>query len=279
VNSASLLHRRPVQIRAQVRTHFEVAPGYRRLGLDTADAFVGARPGQFVMLGLGPAGPRLLRRPFSIHRRIAGGIELLYRVVGPTTRAMAVLLPGAVVDLLGPLGRGFTVPAGLRRLALTAGGIGVAPMVFLAETLVARQDAPGAIDVYLGGRSRQDLLCRGDFERLGLPVTVTTDDGSAGDRCLVTVPLASATAVSPPELICACGPPAMLRCVAQMAMARRIACQVSIETLMACGMGACLGCAVAGSDPGAPYLHVCRDGPVFDAADLDWAPSDAVQAG
>jgi dihydroorotate dehydrogenase electron transfer subunit len=264
-------NRRVAQVGARITGNTEVAPGYRRMGLETADTFASAAPGQFVMLGLGAGGPRLLRRPFSIHRRTPGGIELLYRVVGPTTRAMAALAPGGAVDLLGPLGNAFTVPAGAGRIALVAGGIGVAPMVFLAETLVAASEKRRAIEVFIGGRSCNDLLCREDFQHLGLPVTATTDDGSAGQQCLVTLPLEQGTAARAPDLICACGPPAMLRCVARMAMARRIACQVSVEALMACGMGACLGCAMAGADPVAPYLHVCKDGPVFDAAALDWA--------
>ena len=268
---------RPVAVegRAEVLWNPEVAPGYRRMGLATGGAIASAAAGQFVMVGLGAAAPRLLRRPFSIHRCITvdgrAGIELLYRVVGPTTRAMAMLAPGAGIDLVGPLGRGFRVPETVRHLALVAGGIGVAPIVFLAETLAARPGGAGGATVFLGGRCRGDLLCRDDFQRLGLPVTVTTDDGSAGDRCLVTMPLAAAAAAaSPPELICACGPPGMLHCVADIAAARRIACQVSVETLMACGMGACLGCAMTGRDPAAPYLHACRDGPVFDAQRLQW---------
>ncbi len=256
----------------------EVAPGYRRLRLETQGAFERAVPGQFVMLGLGSSSPRLLRRPFSIHRRVDDGIDLLYRVVGPTTRAMAALSPGGVVDLLGPLGNGFTVPAAAGRITLAAGGIGVAPLVFLAETLVVSFRNRPVIDVFLGGRNRDDLLCRDDFKRLGLPVTVTTDDGSAGRQCLVTLPLELAAAAAAPDLICACGPPGMLRCVAQMAISRGIACQVSIETLMACGMGACLGCAVAGAQRQAPYLHVCKDGPVFEAQALDWSASDGGMA-
>jgi dihydroorotate dehydrogenase electron transfer subunit len=181
------------------------------------------------------------------------------------------------VDLLGPLGRGFRVADGLARIVLAAGGIGAAPMVFLAETLAGRS-RECEIEVFIGGRSREDLLCREDFQRLGLPVTTTTDDGSDGQHCLVTVPLEQAADRGGPDLICACGPPAMLRCVALMAMARGIACQVSIEALMACGLGACLGCAVAGRDPATPYLHVCREGPVFDAAELDWSsPAGNIQ--
>jgi dihydroorotate dehydrogenase electron transfer subunit len=247
------------------------------MGLAAGPAYAGAEAGQFVMAGLAERSPRLLRRPFSIHRQLevegTAGIELLYRVVGPTTRVMAELPPGAAVDLVGPLGRGFRVPEGVHRLALVAGGIGVAPLLFLAESLVRRRGAAG-IEVYLGGRSGQDLLCRADFEALGVSVTLTTEDGSSGDQCLVTLPLAAAAGRAAPDLICACGPPGMLACVARIAREARIPCQVCLEAFMACGIGACLGCAVAPADPGQGYRHVCRDGPVFDAVQLAWAISD-----
>ena len=186
---------------------------------------------------------------------------------------MARLGAGAKIDLVGPLGRGFRVPQGVRQVALVAGGIGVAPLLFLAETLVQRQGADG-LRVYLGARSCADLLCVEDFERLGVQVSPTTEDGSGGDQCLVTLPLEKAAAQSSPELICACGPPAMLACVAQIAKAQCIPCQVCIEAVMACGIGACLGCAVAAEDRESAYRHVCRDGPVFDAGQLAWPIRD-----
>ena len=265
------------QIRVPILWNREVAPGYRRMALATGKAYTGAEAGQFVMVGLADPSPRLLRRPFSIHRRLTveggGAIELLYRVVGPTTRVMASLAAGATIDLVGPLGRGFRVPQDVRHVTLVAGGIGVAPMLFLAETLVERQGADG-IGVYIGGRNCNDILCTEDFERLGVQVWTTTEDGSSGDQCLVTLPLERAAERSAPELICACGPPAMLDCVAQIAGARGISCQVCIEAVMACGIGACLGCAVAAEAPNAPFRHVCQDGPVFDAAQLAWPIRD-----
>jgi dihydroorotate dehydrogenase electron transfer subunit len=265
------------QIRAPILWNREVAPGYRRMALETGKAYAGAEAGQFVMVGLADPSPRLLRRPFSIHRRlmVEGGevIELLYRVVGPTTQAMSSLAAGATIDLVGPLGRGFRVLQDVRKVTLVAGGIGVAPMLFLAETLVQRQGTDG-IGVYIGGRNCNDLLCVEEFERLGVPVWTTTEDGSSGDQCLVTLPLERAADRSSPELICACGPPAMLDCVAQIAKERGISCQVCIEAVMACGIGACLGCAVAAEAPDTAFRHVCRDGPVFDAAQLAWPIRD-----
>jgi dihydroorotate dehydrogenase electron transfer subunit len=130
--------------------------------------------------------------------------------------------------------------------------------------------------VFIGGRTKDDLLCRDDFVQLGLKVETTTDDGSDGDQCLVTHPLAVAVDQRRPDLIVACGPMAMLDCVIGIAEKHHIPCQVSIETMMACGMGACLGCAVEARVDQSGYLHACLDGPVFNAADLKLAGGDGI---
>jgi dihydroorotate dehydrogenase electron transfer subunit len=244
------------------------------MGLACTGAFDRARPGQFVMVRVPDGAQPLLRRPFSIHRRIPEndpdrGIELLYKVVGSGTRSMARVKAGDRIDLLGPLGNGFTVPADSRRIAIAGGGIGVAPLVFLAETLLSRGLDPAGVAVYLGAGCADELLCAEDFAACGMAVEMTTDDGSAGRQCLVTHPLETAVAQAPPDLICACGPMAMLACVAGISEKYRIPTQVSIETTMACGMGACLGCAVSSPGPGGGYHHACLDGPVFDARNLD----------
>jgi dihydroorotate dehydrogenase electron transfer subunit len=247
--------------------------GYGRIGLACGGPFDRARPGQFIMLGFPGSVDPLLRRPFSIHRRIeiqgrSRGIELLYKSIGPATRRMSKLRQGERVSLLGPLGNAFLLPPGVRRLYLAAGGVGVAPMVFLAESLSRLHPQVTDCRLFLGGRSREDLLCVEDFERIGIPVSLTTDDGSCGDQCRVTTPLEEAVRRQPPDLVLACGPKAMLACVQDIVRPQGISCQVSIETMMACGMGACLGCAVAGRQPGGRYLHACLDGPVFDAEDI-----------
>jgi dihydroorotate dehydrogenase electron transfer subunit len=117
-------------------------------------------------------------------------------------------------------------------------------------------------------------LCRNDFATLGLTVHASTDDGSDGDQCLVTHPLEEAIESHSPDMIVACGPMEMLACVIGIVDKHRVPCQVSIETMMACGMGACLGCAVEGRDTSERYLHACLDGPVFDAAVLKFAADD-----
>ncbi len=263
-----------IQTLATVIRNEMIAPGYGRMALACGEGFSRARPGQFVMLGFPDLIDPLLRRPFSIHRLLTAGpggpgIEVLYKVVGNATRRLSRVSAGEALSLLGPLGRGFQVPPGVKRLTCVAGGFGVAPFVFLAEWLRGRSDSPAGLEVFLGGRGREDLLCTADFERLGIPVRLTTDDGSCGDQCRVTDPFAAAIERERPDLVFACGPKAMLACVLGIVRAHRIPCQISIEAMMACGMGACLGCAVEGRRDPSRFLHACVDGPVFDAEEID----------
>lgn len=258
-----------IQETAKVLWNRPAGPECFRMGLACGPAYASAVPGQFVMVRTGSALVPLLRRPFSIFGTIGPpdrpeGIELLYKALGQGTRQMAGMAPGAAIDILGPLGRGFTVDTDDRRIYLAAGGMGVAPIRFLAVHLHALGVAPPTCHMFLGGRSQADLLCREEFPALGIPVTVTTDDGSDGDQCLITDPLESAVAAQAPDRLYACGPHGMLQCVAGIAERHKVTCQISMETMMACGMGACLGCAVATADGQAGYRHVCIDGPVFD---------------
>ncbi len=261
------------QAMATVIAHESMGTGYRRMILACPVDFSGARPGQFVMLGT-PGSQLLLRRPFSIHRLAAGGgdglteIAILYKIVGAGTEVLSHQAVGSRVDILGPLGQGFRVRDDHQRIFVAAGGIGVAPMVFLVEHLARTHDLTGC-EIFLGGRSREDLLCLEDFARLGVKVHRTTDDGSDGAQCLLTHPLEEAACKRPPDIIYACGPMDMLGCVAGIAERLGVACQVSIESVMACGVGACLGCAVEGRAH-AGYLHVCKDGPVFHIDQLRW---------
>jgi dihydroorotate dehydrogenase electron transfer subunit len=157
-----------IQQLATVLWNRPVGSGCFRMGLSCPQGFEAAVPGQFVMVRSSATLTPLLRRPFSIFGRIGSpehpeGIELLYKVLGPGTRHMAEMVPGHPVDLLGPLGRGFNVPANLRRIFLVAGGMGVAPIRFLALELKSNTTAATEIQLFLGGRGRDDLLCREDF--------------------------------------------------------------------------------------------------------------------
>jgi dihydroorotate dehydrogenase electron transfer subunit len=262
-----------IQQQAIIRFRTQVAPDCFHLGLDCEGELLKAVPGQFVMVQVGAQQPPLLRRPFSIFGLMGGhgrveGIELLVKAVGPGTRRLTGMNVGESVNLLGPLGHGFRVGSNDRRIYLAAGGIGVAPIRFLAGDLIAKGVSPENCHLFLGGRSQLDLLCGQDFRTWGIAVTLTTDDGSAGDQCLVTDPLETAIQEHRPDLVCACGPHGMLVCIAGIVERHNIRCQLSIETMMACGMGVCLGCAVESRKQQESFLHACIHGPVFDAEEL-----------
>jgi dihydroorotate dehydrogenase electron transfer subunit len=257
----------------EVLSNIPLGPGYYRLGLSCHPEYARALPGQFVMVRFIEQVDPLLPRPFSIHRLIkkegdTTGLELLYKVVGKGTRMLSLLEPGDYLNLTGPLGRGFAIPADAKQIKIVAGGIGVAPMIFLLDYLNELKHGLAGVEVFMGGRSKADLLCLDDFSSLGLPLHTTTDDGSSGDQCLVTDPLELAVDANRPDIIVACGPMEMLACVAGIAEKHGVTCQISIETMMACGMGACLGCAVAGRKSSDKYLHACLNGPVFDTREL-----------
>lgn len=257
----------------EVLANIALGNGIYRMRLSCHRSYAYAMAGQFVMVRSSKDIDPLLPRPFSIHQIIKKkgsviGLDLLYKVVGKSTQMLSARQPGDLLSMTGPLGKGFEIPATGLNAKIVAGGIGVAPMLFLAQTLTESKRHPSSIEVFIGGRTQADVLCVPDFKAIGLPVHVTTDDGSSGDQCLVTDPLDLAVAKKRPDIIFACGPLEMLACVAGIAEKHSVCCQVSIETMMACGMGACLGCAIAGRKCADRYLHACKDGPVFDIRDL-----------
>ncbi len=228
-----------------------------------------AAPGQFVMVRSVAALDPLLRRPFSVSRvNHDHTLELLVKVIGKGTRCLAALNEGDQLDLLGPLGHGFTLPdQGI--VCLVGGGIGAAPLLFLAQRLSERLPA-AAIQVLLGARNAVEATAMAaPFIALNLPVKLATDDGTVGHHGLVGDLLTALPGGGAPTQVFACGPHPMLAAVARISKEKGWPCQVSTEAIMACGLGACLGCAVPKAD-GKGFLHVCKQGPVFAAGDLQW---------
>ncbi len=247
-----------------------LAPSCFRISLECRPPLSEAVPGQFVMVRVETGNGPFWRRPFSVAGLVLDGgltrgIELIYKVVGKATAAMSALKPGRRLDLLGPLGHGFELSKGLKPVFLAAGGIGIAPVRFLAQVL-EKYGHTGELHFFLGGRSSDDLLCRKELESMSLELHLATDDGSVGHRGLLTEPLERQVESLSPGIIYACGPTGMLVAVADIARRHDCNCQVAVETLMACGMGACQGCALPDADRSGFYLHVCQDGPVFDAS-------------
>jgi dihydroorotate dehydrogenase electron transfer subunit len=239
-----------------------------------------ARAGQFVMIKAGTSAEPPLRRPFSILSvdPAAETFSLFLKAVGPGSRALFEMAPGEIAQCLGPLGRPFAAPASGREALLVAGGYGIAPFRIFSEELV-RQGARAHI--FYGGRTGADLPMRDAFADLGVPVTLTTDDGSVGTAGRVTVAVESyARTLGGRATLYACGPDAMLHAVARVAERRGLPCQVSLDPWMGCGVGTCLGCVVwvQDAEQERPKYHcACTEGPVFDAQRVVW-PGEATSA-
>jgi dihydroorotate dehydrogenase electron transfer subunit len=243
----------------------EPAPGYALLAF-TGDGPIAGEPGQFVMVRGDWGAHPTLGRAFSLVESGERG-AILIRVVGEGTRLLAALDPGDRLFVLGPAGHGFDLPSAGERPVLVAGGVGVAPLIFLAERAAARGVRPRFL---YGARTSADLPLA-DRVAAAADLAVTTEDGSAGERGLVTSPLARLLEAGEGGPICSCGPEAMLEAVAKLAVEHGVPCQVALESPMACGMGTCKGCAVLAADR--EYRYVCSDGPVFEASQI-WDGGD-----
>ncbi|MDR1161975.1 MAG: dihydroorotate dehydrogenase electron transfer subunit [Tannerellaceae bacterium] len=221
-------------------------------------------PGQFVQIRVDHSPATFLRRPISINYvdRKSNELWLLIQKVGDGTRAMATYKPGDYINLLFPLGNGFTIPESKEEnLLLIGGGVGTAPMLFLGACLKEKGFKP----VFLvGARSGKDLLQLDDFQQFGTVYT-TTEDGSHGEKGYVTNHSVLTTMQF--NKLYTCGPKPMMQAVARYASARQIACEVSLENTMACGVGACL-CCVENTTNG--HVCVCTEGPVFNIDKLRW---------
>lgn len=235
-----------------------------------------ARPGQFVHLRCSDSKQPLLRRPFSFHRINKNSFEILYKIVGRGTNLLAKKHKGDKIDILGPLGNGFDLKHPTRNTQsatiLVAGGMGVAPLLSWAGKIVNSPESivhRKKLYVLIGAKTKAGVLCEKDFKKLKAKVFVSTEDGSQGSKGLVTnlLKFLLSTIDHRPSTIYTCGPLAMLKEVARIGRDLHIAGYASLEERMACGVGACLGCAV-GTSRG--YKLVCKDGPVFNLQEIKW---------
>jgi dihydroorotate dehydrogenase electron transfer subunit len=259
----------------------EIAPGCRYLLVDEPEIAKAAKPGQFVHVLCGTTYDPLLRRPLGIHEVDVktGRFAMLYEVRGRGTSLLAERCIGDKVDILGPLGNGFTLPeSGEQDILLVAGGIGVAPLYYLATEL-HRRGGYRSLSVILGARTCDLILCADDFQKLTDDLCIATDDGSQGCCGFVTTPLAqymkeAGADVHP--LVFACGPMPMLHAIAATTNQYGLRCQVSTEAKMACGVGACMSCVIKvktnpnAADDSFKYVRSCKEGPVFNADEVIW---------
>jgi dihydroorotate dehydrogenase electron transfer subunit len=260
--------------RARVRFQRETHPGFFWLGLELPVDYPAVLPGQYLNLRVGTLLDPLFRRPFGVvefrRERDAAVVELYYGVVGAGTARMAAWREGDPVDCLGPLGMPYIVVPE-RSAVLVAGGRGAAPLLYL-HRLLQEERHPG-VRFAFGARTASLLFGLDRLDERAL--LVATEDGSAGFRGTIVQALEDRPEwLAEGSVLYACGPERFLAATAHLAAVRGFACQVSLEGVYGCGLGLCRGCAVPLKDE-ARYLMQCVDGPVLDAARIDWARMEA----
>lgn len=249
----------PVQSLCAIADRTQLTPYAVSMTLEAGDIAKSVRHGQFVHIKCGDT--QLLRRPISVSDWQEDLLRIVFEVRGEGTAWLAGRSPGEKLDILGPLGKGFDLSG--KKLLLVGGGIGVPPLLACARTAGSRSAA------VLGFRSADRAMLMRDFDEAGCPVFLCTDDGSLGKHGFVDTQVRELLEGKDGFTdILACGPKPMLRSVARVAAEFGVPCQVSMEERMGCGVGACLVCACR-MQSGA-YKHVCKDGPVFDASEVDW---------
>jgi dihydroorotate dehydrogenase electron transfer subunit len=247
-----------------------LASEFFTMRLDAPEIATSCMPGQFILLrGLEADWP-YLRRPFSIYMSDSEAvIDIVYKVVGRATAIMSGMSTGTPLDIIGPLGKGFAEDSGCSHLIALAGGIGVPPIAFYCQKFAGLHDG---VTLIVGAKARAELLVPTGLMGEGVGIEAYTEDGSKGAKGTVCNGLEKALARLGRDTgsvkVIACGPREMLLEVAAICRDRDVLCEVSVEAMMACGVGACLSCAVPAAGGG--YLHACQDGPVFDSGSIDW---------
>ncbi len=255
-----------VHTKAKVLSKEEVVDNIFKLRFFCPEIASSVAPGQFVHVECGKDKSFILRRPFSVHRQINKDVfEILFQVVGKGTSSLAEMEIGCRLSVIGPLGNGFEVSNDCKSNLLIAGGIGVAPLVFLAEKLLS---AEIDFDMLIGCINCKKVIPFELQNNIRDRVYYATDDGSLGfEGTTADLLLEYLRQNGKPSKIFACGPEPMLKRVALIAGQNEISCFLSLEERMACGVGACLSC-VCKTKSG--YKRVCADGPIFNASDIIW---------
>ncbi len=265
---------------AKVVENRQEARGIFQLALDLDEGAPLPAAGQFYMVRTGKGHDPLLRRPLGslkaeqIKER---GLRLyfLYQVRGKGTALLSGLLPGEKIDVIGPLGSGWRLEEPPSRVIAVAGGMGIVPLYAALQEIFGSKKGVRTELVY-GARSGPELVLREELKEVADRVVLCTEDGCIGEQGMaprfLNDLLAEGAEGAEKPLVLACGPRPMLRKVRQICADHDLDCQVSMEARMGCGMGACLTCSIPGAS--GDNLRVCREGPVFDAADIDWEKLD-----
>lgn len=265
----------------EILGHKKYGEHYHSLTIVSPDIGEKVRPGQFVNMRCGTNQANILRRPFSVYRvHKRGGwastIEIVFDIRGPGTKYLSELRGHNSVNLVGPLGRGFVLPTRRAHCLLVGGGIGAAPLFFLADEL---RNEGHRVDVILGARDGGLLLNAIDARRLASVCITTTEDGSVGTQGRVTDVLVETMERCGTEVVYACGPHPMLAAVSRVCAEQQVPVQVAVEELMACGYGVCMTCVMPlrrkprkdeAPEDAVVYARSCTEGPVFNGAAVVW---------
>ena len=254
----------------RVLANEQIAPGIFCLTAEAPQIAREARPGQFVHVRVSENPVQFLRMPFAVYDvdMQAGSVDVCYQVVGAGTEQLSGLGTGSYVDFIGPVGNGWTPPVDAQHALLIAGGVGAPAVNLLARQL---SSAGVKVDAVMGAQTKGKFACvdriQASCEASGGTVYLTTDDGSFGTHGFVTAESDGLIASGAYDYVAVCGPTPMMRNAVKPALERGVTCQVSMEKLMACGVGACLSCIVETVNG---RKRCCVDGPVFDAAEVVW---------
>ena len=264
-----------IQQMAEILNHRKLGDEYHSLTIVAPEIAEAAKPGQFVNLRPPTDRSYLLRRPFSIFRvnrrgNVAATVEVVFDIRGPGTAALAAMRRHEPIDIVGPIGRSFTIPKTQHSCLLVGGGVGATPLFFLGEEL---QNAGKRVDVLWGAATASRLVAPIEAKRLGAVAAFTTDDGSEGHHGLITDVLGELIQRCGTEVIYTCGPRQMMASVTKIALEFGIPAQVAMEELMGCGIGVCMTCVTPvwnRDGTGIANVRTCVDGPVFNGARIAW---------
>ena len=270
-----------LKTKVKILSSEEIAPNIYLMGLSASLIANEAKPGQFIHIKCSTGDNPLLRRPISIHKieKDKGEIFILFQVKGKGTKILSERKRGEYLNVIGPIGNGFHLFSKSQKIMIIGGGIGIAPLLTIAEESVLKGKE---VKVLIGAANKKMILGEKYFKKLGVETCIATEDGSYQYKGLVTDLTEKIISKWLPDQIFACGPKPKLRKVAQIAENKNINCQVSLEERMGCGIGACLGCVCKIKTKETDniksnlnqknyiYKRVCVDGPVFEAREVVW---------
>lgn len=254
------------QLTCEIINKEVIIPGIYRFTINSPQIANKAVPGQFLEIRCSNGIDPLLRRPISISgvNRKKKTVDFIVQVRGNATKTLSERNVGESLDILGPLGKGFTISNNFRKIAIIGGGIGIFPLLFLGRELQNTD-----VYCYLGFRTKSLIILIDEFIHFSKELKVVTNDGSYGYRGLVTNVIKEDVNTIRFDMIYGCGPLPMLKSLQKIALELEIPCEISVEERMACGVGACLGCAIKLVDGDTwTYGHVCKNGPVFSVDKL-----------